>query len=84
MSEKLTIMTLESKIYAKEQQISIIDNILCSLCSLELTADGRKYLKKMKERINRELEYLKLQKANEAQVERVSFLGGLSYKYPDS
>ena len=77
-------MTLESKIFAKEQQINIIDNILCSLCSLELTSDGRKYLKKMKERINRELDYLKLQEANKNQVEPASFLGGLQYKYPES
>ena len=52
-------MTVETQIYAKEQQIKIIDNILCSLCSLELTSDGRKYLKKMREKIANELVYLK-------------------------
>jgi hypothetical protein len=77
-------MTAEAKIYAKEQQIKIIDNILCSLCSLELTADGRKYLNKMKARINKELEYLKLQKINEKQSRGgVSFLGRMRYEFPD-
>jgi hypothetical protein len=77
-------MTVEAKIYAKEQQIKIIDNILCSLCSLELTADGRKYLKKMKARISKELDYLKLQMINKNQRKGVSFLAGLRYEFPDS
>ncbi|MCF8379581.1 MAG: hypothetical protein K9H49_08405 [Bacteroidales bacterium] len=51
-------MTIESKIYAKQQQIKLIDNILCSLCSIELTSEGRKYLKKMKERIENDLAIL--------------------------
>lgn len=52
-------MTRDSKIYAKEQQINLIDNILDSLCSLELSTDGRKYLKKMKQRLTIEIVQLK-------------------------
>ena len=52
-------MKRKSKIYAKEQQIKLIDNILCSLCSIELTSDGRKYLNKMKEKIQKDLDQLK-------------------------
>lgn len=61
-------MTRESKIYAKEEQLKLIDNILCSLCSVELTSEGRKYLKKMKQRINTEvvqLKYMESQQLNE-------------------
>ena len=52
-------MIRDSNIYAKEQQIKLIDNILRSLCSLELSADGRKYLNKMKQRITIEIVQLK-------------------------
>jgi hypothetical protein len=52
-------MTNDAKIYAKEEQIKLIDNILCSLCSLELTSEGRKYLKKMKQRVSAEIVQLK-------------------------
>ncbi len=52
-------MTNELKIYAKEEQVKFIDNILCSLCSVELTSEGRKYLKKMKQRITTEIVQLK-------------------------
>ncbi len=58
-------MTNESKIYAKEQQIIIIDNILCNLCSVELTSGGRKYLNKMMESLKNELNYLKLEKTED-------------------
>jgi len=52
-------MTNDAKIFAKEEQIKLIDNILCSLCSLELTSEGRKYLKKVKHRILAEIVQLK-------------------------
>lgn len=52
-------MTNDYKIYAKEEQVKLIDNILCSLCSVELTSEGRKYLKKMKQRITTEIVQLK-------------------------
>lgn len=52
-------MMTEVKIYGKEQQIKLIDNILCSLCNTELNSDGRKYLKLTKEKITKEIEYLK-------------------------
>lgn len=52
-------MRRDAKIYAKEQQIKLIDNILCNLCSLELTSDGRTYLKKMKDKIQKEVDQLK-------------------------
>jgi len=55
----LNYMTRDIKIYTKEQQIKLIDNILCSLCSLELSAEGRQYLKKMKQRITIEIVQLK-------------------------
>ena len=77
-------MTRESIIYAKEQQIKIIDNILCSLCSLELTADGRKYLKKMKVRIISELESLKSLHLNNNKNEQVSHSSNFKLKLPDS
>ncbi len=77
-------MTRESRIYAKEQQIKVIDNILCSLCSLELTNDGRKYLKKMKDRIKGELEYLRSLEINDSQNDQIQILRGLKLKLPDS
>lgn len=52
-------MMTEAKIYGKEQQIKLIDNILCSLCNTELNPDGRKYLKLTREKITKEIEYLK-------------------------
>lgn len=52
-------MNTNSRIFAKEQQVKLIDNILCSLCSVELTSEGRKYLKKMKQRILTEIVQLK-------------------------
>ena len=52
-------MTKETQIYAKQQQILLVDNILDNLCPAELTTDGRKYLKKMKDRIKDDLLLLK-------------------------
>lgn len=77
-------MMRESRIYAKEQQIKVIDNILCSLCSLELTSDGRKYLNRMKEKFNRELDRLKeMEEENDQSEIYPSFLG-FKFKLPDS
>jgi len=74
----------ESRIYAKEQQIKLIDNILCSLCSLELTADGRKYLKKIKGKISLELEHLKELEEDKKQVEPFQSFMNFKLKLPDS
>lgn len=66
-------MNGESKIYAKEEQIKLIDNILCSLCSVELTSEGRKYLKKMKQRILTEivqLKYIESRQVNKSSLSR--------------
>ncbi len=68
-------MTRESKIFAKEEQIKLLDNILCSLCSVELTSEGRKFLKKMKQRISTEivqLKYIESQQINESILSRNS------------
>lgn len=68
-------MTRESKIFAKEEQIKLLDNILCSLCSVELTSEGRKFLKKMKQRISTEivqLKYIESQQINESTLSRNS------------
>lgn len=52
-------MTRDSQIYAKEKQIELINNILYNLCVDELSADGQKYLRKMKQRISIEIVQLK-------------------------
>jgi len=54
-------MTNKTKVYAKEQQILVVNNILDSLCPYELTNDGRKYLMKMKARIKDDIIKLKSQ-----------------------
>ena len=77
-------MMRESRIYAKEQQIKLIDNILCSLCSLELTTDGRKYLKKIKDKISLELEHLKEFEEDKKQVENYQSFMNIKLKLPDS
>ena len=77
-------MMRESRIYAKEQQIKLIDNILCSLCSLELTSDGRKYIKKIKNKLSIELEHLKLQEERQKNGEESPSLLGVKLKLPDS
>ena len=75
----------ESRIYAKEQQIKLIDNILCSLCSIELTADGRKYLKKIKDKISMELKRLKDMEEDKKQIQTYpSSFTGFKLKLPDS
>ncbi len=66
-------MNRDSKIFAKAEQIKLIDNILCSLCSVELTSEGRKYLKKMKQRISTEivqLKYMESHQVNESALAR--------------
>ena len=65
-------MTRDSKIFAKEEQIKLIDNILCSLCSIELTSEGRKYLKKMKQRISTEIVQLKYMESNQVNESTLS------------
>jgi hypothetical protein len=52
-------MTKETQIYAKEQQILIVNNILGNLCHFELNNDGRIYLNKIKARIKEDLLRLK-------------------------
>lgn len=77
-------MTRQSKIYAKEQQIKLIDNILCSLCSLELNSDGRKYIKKLKTKITSELERLKGLEEEKQNDEDYTSLLGFKLKLPES
>ncbi len=52
-------MTKETQIYAMEQQILIVNNILDNLCPSELSNDGRMYLNKMKKRIKEDVLKLK-------------------------
>lgn len=52
-------MSRELQMFAKEQQLKLIDNILRSLCIIELNSEGRKYLKKIKKEINKELDDLR-------------------------
>ena len=52
-------MIREKEIYAKQEQIRLIDVILGSLCTMELSKDGRTMLKKIKKRISLELLILK-------------------------
>lgn len=77
-------MMRESRIHAKEQQIKLIDNILCNLCSLELTSDGRRYIKKLKTKISSDLENLKNQQEiqNNGSASTAANRGGL--KLPDA
>jgi hypothetical protein len=77
-------MPRTSKIYAKEQQIKLIDNILCSLCSLELNSDGRKYLKKMKAKIQKELDLLKQLEEESSDETIVEPVRGFRFKLPHS
>lgn len=55
-------MDIDGRIYAKEQQIKLIDNILHSLCVIELNDNGRVYLKKIKEELSTKLHDLKYKK----------------------
>lgn len=77
-------MMRESRIYAKEQQIKLIDNILCNLCSLELNSDGRKYLKKMKDKIQEELDYLNQLEKESSDDKVTEPLRGFRFKFPHS
>ena len=54
-------MIREKEIYAKQEQIRLIDVILGSLCTMELSDEGRTMLKKIKKRLS--LEVLMLKKA---------------------
>ena len=54
-------MDREKEIFAKQEQIRLIDVILGSLCTMELSNDGRTMLKKIKKRLS--LEVLILKKA---------------------
>lgn len=54
-------MDREKEIYAKQEQIRLIDVILGSLCTMELSQEGRTMLKKIKKRLS--LEVLMLRKA---------------------
>jgi hypothetical protein len=54
-------MDREKEIYAKLEQIRLIDVILGSLCTMELSKEGRTMLKKIKKRLS--LEVLMLKKA---------------------
>lgn len=57
-------MDREKEIYAKMEQIRLIDVILASLCTMELSNDGRSMLKKIKKRISLEVLILKKAKLN--------------------
>ena len=61
----MDIMTTEAQIYAKEQQVKLINTILGSLCSIELTRGGRSYLEKLKTRIENELIAIKEMESNQ-------------------
>lgn len=52
-------MYRDKELYAKQEQIRLIDAILASLCSIELSNDGRKLLKKIKKRLSLEIIMLK-------------------------
>ncbi len=54
-------MDREKEIYAKQEQIRLIDVILGSLCTMELSSEGRTMLKNIKKRLS--LEVLMLRKA---------------------
>lgn len=74
-------MTNEAQIYAKEQQIKLIDNILFSLCTIELTPDGRKYLMKMKDNIVKDIESLKSKSQENSHLKK-SGSGKYKFKFP--
>ena len=52
-------MIREKEIYAKQEQIRLIDMILGSLCTMELSDDGLTMLKKIKKRLSLEVLILK-------------------------
>jgi len=57
-------MKKDKEIYAKQEQIRLIDVILASLCTVELSNEGRILLKKMKKRLSLEIIMLKNAKLN--------------------
>lgn len=77
-------MRNDAKIYAKEQQIKLIDSILCNLCSIELNSDGRKYLKKIKEKIQKDLDLIR--EMEKERTEKYTGSSFLKYRFrlPDS
>ena len=83
---KITYQTMkrDSKIYAKEQQIKLIDNILCNLCSIELSSDGRKYLKKMKDKIQKELDRLRQLEEELSDESMTEPFRGFRFRLPQS
>lgn len=60
-------MDREKVIYAKQEQIRLIDVILGSLCTMELSKEGRTMLKKIKKRLSLEVLMLKKATLNAAQ-----------------
>jgi len=60
-------MDREKEIYAKQEQIRLIDVILGSLCTMELSSEGRTMLKKIKKRLSLEVLMLKKATLNTAQ-----------------
>ena len=69
-------MNKEKEIYAKQEQIRLIDVILSSLCTVELSTDGRVLLKKMKKRLSLEIIMLKNARLNtsEANINKSSYI----------
>lgn len=61
-------MDREKEIYAKQEQIRLIDVILGSLCTMELSNEGRTMLKKIKKRLSLEVLMLKKATLNTAQT----------------
>ena len=77
-------MQRNAKIYAKEQQIKLIDNILCNLCSIELNSDGRKYLKKIRNKIQKELDGLNKLEEESKDDSVLEPIRGFRFKLPHS
>ncbi len=77
-------MRRDAKIYAKEQQIKLIDNILCNLCSIELSADGRRYLKKMKDKIQKEVDRLRQLEEESSDEPLLEPIRGFRFRLPNS
>jgi hypothetical protein len=74
-------MDIDARIYAKEQQIKLIENILNSLCVVELNDNGRAYLKKIKEQLIEkvnDLRYLKASQNNNGVRPKYRFKFGLT------
>ncbi len=56
------------RIYAKEEQIKVINTILRNLCIKELTSEGRVFLHRMKEDLELEIQVLKKKHKTEASL----------------